>query len=430
MGDSNTAIRVAIIGGGLTGVTLLRGLMRYRHIAADLYESRPSFKEETPGIELSALTQDILQLIDPSILSCLDRSGAIYTTADCYIATGPLAGQRVDFTGQSNIDRTVSRQALLTELLEGIPPRMVHLNTRLDSIMEGSPGKGLTLIFSDRTQKRYDVVIGADGIQGKTRAHVVGPKDPAQVPKPSGFWNLPIKVSVNRARQMIGAENFDSTNPRQVTWIGHGTTMQHNLINASKDVQISITGTFDGTNEEFAWAKLFSPEEFQQIFSQNMLPPCQGMVKLAQSVYTIQIAGICQIQHVPTRTYTSKNVVLMGDAAHGMLSSHEALSGLAFEEVLILVTLLGRTTSRSSISSALRAYDEVCRPRAETVISAAHDISLLMTGRAPGIGLNPVPLAEALRQKWGSIENLNLNAHCMAALGAMNRNSPPMEQWQ
>ncbi|WP_234038590.1 NAD(P)/FAD-dependent oxidoreductase, partial [Erythrobacter sp. YJ-T3-07] len=99
----------------------------------------------------------------------------------------------------------------------------------------------------------------------------------------------------------------------------------------------------------------------------------------------MQIAGICQTQPVPARSYVSNNAVLVCDAAHGMLSSHETLSGLALEEALILVTLLGRVTSRFDVSSALRAYDEVCRPRAELVMRASCDIVLLMTGRAPGV---------------------------------------------
>lgn len=151
--------------------------------------------------------------------------------------------------------------------------------------------------------------------------------------------------------------------------------------------------------------------------------------QLAQSVYTIQAAGICQMQYLPTRTYASNNACIMYDAAHGMFSFHGAASSVVMEEALILTTLLGKATSKFDVSAALKAYDEVCRPRAELVIRATSDISLLMTGRAPGIGLDPVLIAKTLEQKWDIIENFDINAHCMAAIRAMDRNLSVGRQW-
>lgn len=281
MSSSSSTIRVAVVGGGLASAALLRGLLRYSHIAADLYEARPSFKEDLPGLDLSPLSQVVLHAIDPSTDACLDRAGAVYTTSEVRIATGPLAGQRVRLNDQiSGGKRTVGRQALLSELLSGIPPRMVHLNTRVTSILESSPGHGLTLTFSDGSQKKYDVVIGADGVRGTTRNHVLGSGDLAQSPKTTGVWSLPIKVSTDRARQMIGTEVLDPRNPRRITWIGDGTMMQHGPLSSGREVQVTTAATCDGTAGEFSWVKLFTPDEFEKIFSSNHCSPCQGMTKV------------------------------------------------------------------------------------------------------------------------------------------------------
>lgn len=282
MGDSPSTIRVAIIGGGLAGIALLRGLMRYPHLAVDIYEPRPKFKEEKPAIELSSLTQHVLRSIDQSIDTCLDRAGSVRTNTDYRIGTGPAAGQRIGVNAGTsrNPKIIVGRQTLLTEMLAGVPPRIVHLNTRVTSVMETSPGNGLTVVFSDSSQKIFDVVIGADGIHGKTRAHVHGSNDPARNPTHSGIWSLPIKVSVERARQLLGQDAFDPANPQQVTWIGDGTLMQHSLLGNGREVQLMAAATFDRSCEEFSWAKLFTPEEFGHIFSPNRLEPCQGIVKV------------------------------------------------------------------------------------------------------------------------------------------------------
>lgn len=286
MDEPTSNIRVAVIGGGLNGAILLRGLLRYPHIAADLYEARPSCKEELPGMDLSPLSQVILHAIDPTLDDCLNRSGAIYTTSEVRIATGSLAGQRVHVNHQlTSGKRAVGRQALLSEVLSGIPPRMVHLNTRVTSISESSsPGHGLTLSFADGSQKKYDLVIGADGVRGITRNYILGPDDPAQIPTPSGLWTLPIKVAADRARQVIEPEVLDPRNPRQITWVGDGTMMQHGLISNGREVQITTAAVHDGLIDEPSWIKLFTPGEYEQIFSSNQCLPCQGIVQVRMTI--------------------------------------------------------------------------------------------------------------------------------------------------
>lgn len=148
-----------------------------------------------------------------------------------------------------------------------------------------------------------------------------------------------------------------------------------------------------------------------------------------QSIYTIQIAGICHTQHVPIRTYSSKNACLIGETAHGTSSFNDSSSSLAMEEALVLVALLSRTTSRSSVPAALRAYDEICRPRAEIVSRAAADVTLLATGQAPGVGLDPNLLARNLEQKLNIIESLDITAHCLAALTAMDHHCQLARGW-
>ena len=64
MSDHSPSIQVAIIGGDLAAIALLRGLLHYPHISVDLYEARPQFKEDGPTIDLSENTQGVLRAID------------------------------------------------------------------------------------------------------------------------------------------------------------------------------------------------------------------------------------------------------------------------------------------------------------------------------------------------------------------------------
>ncbi|KAI2470689.1 FAD/NAD(P)-binding domain-containing protein [Annulohypoxylon bovei var. microspora] len=421
MASSPSTIRVAIIGGGLAGATVLRGLLRYPHISVDMYESRPTFRDEGPGLAFTTKTQAMLAAIDPELELCLDRAGAVLTSPETRVAAGPHAGREIKMNGLGpRCKKSVGRQAFLTEMLNGVPPHMMHPSTRIASVSESSTGQGLLLVFADGTQMVYDIVIGADGTHGFTRRLVLGADESLVKPHSTGFWSLPIKVPLLRAQQAMGAQYFDPTNPRQVGWIGDGTSMIYNLLDNGSEVQIVVCGKTDEIGEEDgnggpSWAKLFTPDEFQEMFASNQMPVCQGMVDLVQSVYTVQVAAICQLEHKPAPTYVTKNICLIGDSAQSMPPFQGASIGIAIEEALILTTLLGRLPSKAAIPAALQAYDQVCRPRAERAARSSAETGLLVTGRAPGVGLNADLLQQHMMHKFDFLLDVDNDTHTATA---------------
>ncbi|KAI1391791.1 FAD/NAD(P)-binding domain-containing protein [Hypoxylon trugodes] len=406
MSSSPSTIRVAIIGGGLAGAAVLRGLLRYPHIVVDMYECRPAFREEGPALGFTTSTQDILAAIDPDLQRCLDRAGAVLTTTETRLASGPHIGREIDINGLGErCKKNVDRQAFLNEMLRGMPPRMMHPGTRISSVTELGPGQGLMLHFADGSQKKYDIVVGADGTHGFTRRLVLGSDEFLSNAYPTGFWRVSIKVPLRRAQRAMGSQYSDPRNPRQVTWIGDGTAMIHELLDNSREAQIVVYGRTDEATEEngasqSSWARLFTPDEFQEIFSTNRVPMCHGMVDLIQSVYTVQMAAICQLEHRPAPTFVSSNICLIGDSAHSMLPFQDASVSIALEEALILSTLLGRLPSKEAIPAALQAYDHVCRPRAEQAAESSAETGFLVTGRATGVGLDANLLQQHLWHKY------------------------------
>jgi salicylate hydroxylase len=281
MSSSPSTIRVAIIGGGIASAALLRGLLRHSHIAADIYESQPSFKAEGHNITLTSAAEEILVKLDPSLDDCLSRAEAVYTATDTRIAAGPYAGHLVESPAvQDYRERMVDPQKLLDELLRGTPPRMIHTSSRISSITEISPGGGVMLSFVGGTQKKYDVVVGADGVHGITREFVLGPDDPASRPQYTGVWRLPIKVPYKKALAAMGPEFLDPHRPCQTSWIGDGTYLQHEFMGPDKDVNISAYAVHNEYTPD-AWASLLTPEEFSAVFASIPLPVCRGMISVS-----------------------------------------------------------------------------------------------------------------------------------------------------
>lgn len=77
MAQPPTKLKVAILGGGLAGVMLLRGLLQYDHFDVHIYESRPKFREEGAGISMAYSAVSALRSIHPSLVEALDRAGGV-----------------------------------------------------------------------------------------------------------------------------------------------------------------------------------------------------------------------------------------------------------------------------------------------------------------------------------------------------------------
>lgn len=330
---SPTTIRVAILGGGLAGILLLKGLLKYPHIAAEIYESRPSFRDEGPAIELTDASLAALRTLGPATTTAQDldqslslaRAGALLTSTEVLLSSGPHSGQVVMPAAGSgggplppSYQTVVGRQALLSELAASLPPRALHFNSRVTAMRESGTGGTdgpILLVLGDGSQKRYDVVIGADRVLGAVaRKHVLllppplgtagvsssssteeEEEEEEKPPRSTGFWGLHVTVSRERAQSFLGSEfltmvvvgpggNSDARASAQTRWVGDGTFMQHGLVNGGRDVQLVVYARLgagdDANGSESPWVKLFTPDEFEEMFAGCRAEVCRGIVKV------------------------------------------------------------------------------------------------------------------------------------------------------
>jgi salicylate hydroxylase len=159
---------------------------------------------------------------------------------------------------------------------------MIHANSRISTITElPSPGGGVMIVFVDGLQKKYDVLLGADGVHGITREFVLGKDDPALKPLHTGVWGLPIKVPYEKAVEAMGTEFLDPHRPCQTAWIGDGTLLQHDYMGGGREVLITAYASHDEDSVDGLWARLLTPEEFGAVFANNKLPVCRGMINVS-----------------------------------------------------------------------------------------------------------------------------------------------------
>lgn len=70
-------LKIAIIGGGLAGATLLNALLKHPHLEANIYESAPEFSERGAAVGIAKNGQEALEEIGGTVRDALDRAGAV-----------------------------------------------------------------------------------------------------------------------------------------------------------------------------------------------------------------------------------------------------------------------------------------------------------------------------------------------------------------
>lgn len=76
----------------------------------------------------------------------------------------------------------------------------------------------------------------------------------------------------------------------------------------------------------------------------------------------------------------------------------------------MLSTLLGASHDREDIVRALDAYDAMQRPRRHDIAQHSQGAAVVLTGRAPGIGMSYDGIAKALPDSGSTIFEYDLQA--------------------
>jgi len=81
-----TQIRIAIVGGSITGCTLANGLLRYPNAIFDIFESKSSFEERGSSVGIAPNAQSALRAMNLDADGMLKAAGAVRTNASIVLA--------------------------------------------------------------------------------------------------------------------------------------------------------------------------------------------------------------------------------------------------------------------------------------------------------------------------------------------------------
>lgn len=384
-------IRVAIVGGGIAGLTLARGLIAQQHLQITIYEATEKYLDVGAGLAFHGNAMRALINIDQALHDEYFARATLMADREKELATTVLIGDEVE--GEENIlaelgkargRKTVARADLLEGLYSLLPKDVIRLGWRLNRVEED--GTEISLEFDNGTTVRTDVLISADGIHSVTRKYLLGADHPAARPVNHDQWSFVMrKVPAAEAKAL----NSGLTE-RVPIFCGDGGVLNSIPIRFGEEMTVTAYSqdptaaavTTEGPTDATTTTTRAKFDKTLDNFN-TWRKDCRD---LAELIRRDPSAGWPILDHDPAPFYAKRRICVMGDAAHATFPFNGQGAAQAIEDAAVLNALFKEVTRLEEVDAALQAYDEVRRPRSQKVAALSRQFGRMYAFIEPGVG--------------------------------------------
>jgi FAD-dependent urate hydroxylase len=348
-GPATSPLRVLVVGAGVGGLSVARGLLRDGHDVT-VFEQRPRVQAGGGAVTIWSNGATVLEQLGVD----MDGAGQQLSTVRVVTSTGRRL-TTLDLT--AIVDRLgapvrmVPRRVLLERVLDGLPTDRIRYNSRAVGV--GTAQNGVRLEFDDGSSAEGDVLIGADGMHSMVR-DIVG----AQQAEPTGWcsWQglvtLPDGPDKQVALMVVGEHGNLGLWPAggsEVQW-WFDLPWSSDFVRPERPIDM-IRSNFTGWSElvDRVLATLTDDD-------------------LTHSPYP-------HFRHPIPRVGRGGALTLLGDAAHTMPPTLAQGTNQALLDTMVLCKALSDfrngTNGNGDLSSALRWYEKTRRRKVTAVSRVA-----------------------------------------------------------
>ncbi|ORY58084.1 salicylate hydroxylase-like protein [Pseudomassariella vexata] len=411
---------IAIIGGGIGGLTLAIGLLKH-NVPFTIYESASQFGEVGAGLGMSpngvramglidhrikegflrcrtnnphAKMQDVLYTVRVGDFKNANENGMIWQKGDRCLRVGD---EIFDVPGLPELRGACHRAHFLDELVRLVPDSVAQFRKKLVDITETSGD--VVLQFADGTNARHSAVVGCDGIKSRTRELILGPASKATFTGKCAYRGL---VPMEKAIEVLGE---DEARNSQLYMGYHGHILTYPIQLGSTLNIVAFCSRDSWTNPK--WVLPASQEQVLADYS------TWGRKTILTALENPNVWAL--FDHPPARTYCSGRVCLLGDAAHATSPHEGSGAGMVIEDAYILSSLIGGIGDAQDLDYAFKAYDEVRRPRMQKLVTTSRDAGMIYDLELYGDDLEAIEQNVIHRCDW--IWGVDLSAEMERAKG-------------
>jgi salicylate hydroxylase len=340
--------RVAVVGGGIGGLTLAIALRR-RDVPVEVYEQAPDLREIGAGVALSAnATRHLHRLGLGEALDAVSVQPSALVVRrwdDGRIIAAHAMGERY----RSEFGAPyygVHRAALQRVFAAALGAEGVQHDRRCAAV--NGDADGARIEFADGTGASADVVVGADGVHSVVRRHVVGERA-AVFSGTVGYRGLvPVEA----------LPSLPDATPLQF-WAGPRAHLLHYSIEGGRIINfLAVVRQAEWTSED--WNEPCDVADALAAYDgwHPAVPEMVGAVAEG-SRWALH-------DHAPLARWSAGRVVLIGDAAHAMLPHQGQGANQTIEDAIALAHLLADARP-DEVPAALERYEALRRPRTRRV---------------------------------------------------------------
>jgi salicylate hydroxylase len=336
------ARRIAVIGGGIGGLSAALGLHR-AGLEVDVYEQAPALVEVGGGIQVAPNAARILYRL--GLGEGLDRDAVrgIYLHQRRWddgrtLQQAPLNPLCEELYGAPHM--TLHRADLQAIIAAGLPVERIHLGHRLVGLAD--TGDAVEASFANGARAAADVLVGADGIHSTVRALLFG----TEAPSFSGCVAYRGLVPAERVADL----GLDRANQ---IWLGPGGHLVQYFVSAGRLLNFVGWTEHDSWNRE-DWTDRATIERALAAFK-GWHPQIGRIISAADTCFIWAL-----FDRDPLPRWTAGRVTLLGDACHPMYPFMAQGAAQSIEDGATLVALLA---AGGDPLAALQRYQEIRLPR-------------------------------------------------------------------
>lgn len=352
---SSQGPRVAVVGGGLGGVTAAAAMVR-RGLDVTVYESADTLREDGVGMHLGPNGTRLLQrlgLSDALAREAVRPDALEVRTAD----GGLLVRQPMGDAWQTRYAApylTVHRGALHRMIAGLVPEHRIRTGKRLVSHEETA--KDIRLRFADGSHARADVLIGADGARSQVRRAIAGE-------------DRPVHSGSRAFRGIVEARLVSALSARHM-YMFMGPTARllcYPIDGGRRFTYVAVVSAAEPLEE--SWTSAAEPADLAAALACWETAAAR---QVAAAATDIRCWGLYDRE--PLERWSTGRTTLLGDAAHPMLPHHGQGANQAIEDAVTLaVCLAGVPRDADAIAAALHRYEQVRRPHTSRVLLGSRE---------------------------------------------------------